>query len=515
MNNYTVQPSETSITTTTTVITTSNASNTESIIDFESKLISMLLSIIIIVGIIGNTLNIIVFSKKSMRQISTFRFLLYLSAADMLVLLVCSTDALLRFGYQVEIRLYSTVVCRLHTFSTYFLTHISSVILMVISVDRALVISNKTISSLFLKRKPKLEKRRRAIVECEPSAWASRRNTMYEVKSRFHRVDLVISFIVIILTLLNCHYFIFLNLNLIREENENEHDVSNSTANTLDVLNSTRSDNNNIENTKPGKESQISNDSFYICFPLEGTNYNLFLINIWTWIDICVFSLIPFVVMSICSVIILVRIRRKSQKYFKILINKNSQVNKNNFVKRLRRNRQLLYMLLITNLYFLSSLLPYCISFVLFKGQKSENTLGQLSVHILMYTNNAINFIFYGLSSQKYREELYLLCFNANKSKNRESIKAKSLIKNLRHIKREDDKLNGLNRTLRRDNDLRESKIARKNSKTFAILNSPSMMNNSFNEHPIESCISLNDIKTMNGQICLVVDISPFNTVLV
>ena len=119
--------------------------------------------------------------------------------------------------------------------------------------------------------------------------------------------------------------------------------------------------------------------------------------------------MIPFTVMSICSVIILVRIRSKSRKYFAKLMTKNNEQQKTNFSKRLRRNRQLLYMLLLTNLYFLLSMLPYCIMFVLFKGKKSENSLEQPLVHTLLYTNNAINFVFYGLSSQKYRQELYSL----------------------------------------------------------------------------------------------------------
>ena len=50
--------------------------------------IIVILSILIAIGIIGNSLNIIVFSQKNMRKNCTFRFLLYLSIFDMLVLLI-------------------------------------------------------------------------------------------------------------------------------------------------------------------------------------------------------------------------------------------------------------------------------------------------------------------------------------------------------------------------------------------------------------------------------------------
>lgn len=112
------------------------------------KLTLVLMAVLIVVGVIGNLINILVFSRRHMRKVSTFRFLLYLAITDMLVLLVCTTDALSKFGFQWEIRSQSTILCRLHTFLTYVLTHSSSTILMVVSVDRALVISNSSISSI-------------------------------------------------------------------------------------------------------------------------------------------------------------------------------------------------------------------------------------------------------------------------------------------------------------------------------------------------------------------------------
>ena len=89
-------------------------------------------------------------------------------------------------------------------------------------------------------------------------------------------------------------------------------------------------------------------------------------------------------------------------------------------------------MLLLTNLYFLISLLPYCITFVLFKGQKAENTLGQSLVHILLYTNNAVNFLLYGFSSQKYREELCKTFFGKQKNilPNKDSVQMSNFIEN-------------------------------------------------------------------------------------
>ncbi len=59
---------------------------------------STVILIIITIGTIGNVINIIVFSNISMRKVSTFRYLFYLAIFDLLLILVCATDALITHG---------------------------------------------------------------------------------------------------------------------------------------------------------------------------------------------------------------------------------------------------------------------------------------------------------------------------------------------------------------------------------------------------------------------------------
>lgn len=187
---------------------------------FRSKLIIYLLPIIICIGIFGNILNMIVFNSKKMKKCSTFRFLLYLSIFDLLVLSICASDAFLRFGYQIEIRNYHIIICRLHTFLTYFLTHASSTILMIISIDRAFVVSNKKIyfSLLRFKKFERIEKKEPqsylcglslcCILNCRMTS-----NLEKEKNSKWNRSDLKVAFILIILFLINGHFLLLLNLN--------------------------------------------------------------------------------------------------------------------------------------------------------------------------------------------------------------------------------------------------------------------------------------------------------------
>jgi hypothetical protein len=377
--------------TTTTPPPANNNSETELV-----RPIIVSLSTVLLIGIVTNFLNMIVFGKRQMRKGSTFRFLLYLSISDLLVLAVCATDALARFGFRFEIRAYSTLACRLHTFLTYFLIHSNSTILMVISVDRALVVTGHSFLSILQMKRAKRQSsggggggassslvlHHRASMS--PANAIGTNSCLARLLGKFHRVDLAIICILTFLVLLNSHYGIFLNLNQL-------------------ILNDSSS-NGTI--------------TIGVCFPLnEHWWYTRFLINYWIYIDICVYTLVPFVVMSVCSVIILGKIRRKNQKYFNNLVSgRGNKMIRVNVEKRSKKSRQLLIMLLITNLYFFLSQLPFCITFVLYRGKSDETIVGQFIVHVLSYSNNSINFLFYGLSSEKYRKELLLLFCSDNKA---------------------------------------------------------------------------------------------------
>jgi hypothetical protein len=49
-------------------------------------------------------------------------------------------------------------------------------------------------------------------------------------------------------------------------------------------------------------------------------------------------------------------------------------------------------------------------------GEKTETSFGESLVHILAYSNNSVNFIFYGLFSQKYRQAFSSLFIKSTKN---------------------------------------------------------------------------------------------------
>ena len=89
---------------------------------------------IISIGLLGNLLNIIVFAHKTMYNKTTMRLLFYLSILDFLILSICGMDPILKYLFDYEIRLEYALGCKIHVFLTYFLSHSSSIILMIVSI---------------------------------------------------------------------------------------------------------------------------------------------------------------------------------------------------------------------------------------------------------------------------------------------------------------------------------------------------------------------------------------------
>jgi len=234
--------------------------------------LSILLGSIIVFGTLANIINIIIFSRKSMRKNSTFRFLFYLSANDLLVLLISALEAFDRgIGHRLKLREISNFSCKTHTFLTYVLTHTSSILLMVISIDRALVISDTTILGIFkalrcFNRSEKYSKSHKSIKIKNNITKRSKNNLCFD-KASMHNVDLIVLIIVVTFLILNSHYLIFLNLNVVYSNPEE--------ANTLiDYAN------RQIINISSVEYS----DYRYECHPLADTFYRQFLDKYWNWI---------------------------------------------------------------------------------------------------------------------------------------------------------------------------------------------------------------------------------------
>ena len=151
-----------------------------------STVSSFFLIIVIITGLFGNTLNMIIFSQKPMRKNSTFRYLFYLSVIDILVIIFCATETLLTHGFRIKVKEISTYTSKISTFMEYFLTHESSIVLMIVSIDRTLVVCNKSLLFFnFLRR------------------------IISQSMNKARYVGKLITFISLVLGLMNFHHLVF------------------------------------------------------------------------------------------------------------------------------------------------------------------------------------------------------------------------------------------------------------------------------------------------------------------
>ncbi len=337
------------------------------------------------------------------------------------MLVICTSDALLTFGFKIQIRLYSTFVCRFHTFLAYFLSHMSSVVLAIVSIDRVFVVYNNQFK--FFKK---------------------------------NYIEKIILIIFIILGVFNIHYLIFYNLIEVNNTNNN---INNSRSNTSvreiddtkNVYYNPKFEELNYENiSRPSimlkaiklnldydlflsnkseklKQKNVSNISeelnrFYVCYPSTDSNYVYFLTKIWIWIDSAIYSFLPIVIMMICSCFILLEIRHRYKNFTKGI---SSKLNKILAQKRLRRSKQILFMLTGTNAFFILCSLPYCIIYHKSNSERTETdfSFSLIIVYILSYSNNSFNFVFYGLFSERYKEEISVVFSKLNFKRRKNALK--------------------------------------------------------------------------------------------
>lgn len=93
---------------------------------------------VIFIGTVANILSILVLSKKTMRRSTTMFYLLILSSADLLVLYTGLLRYWIIMAFDIDIRLHSDFICKLHAFLVYFSLDFASWILVAVTMDRCI-----------------------------------------------------------------------------------------------------------------------------------------------------------------------------------------------------------------------------------------------------------------------------------------------------------------------------------------------------------------------------------------
>jgi hypothetical protein len=339
----------------------------------------VLISSVLTIGILGSFLNLYVFSRKTMRKHSTFRLLLYLSLIDILVLSYCSLNAIVKYGFGFEFESLSDWSCRIETFLYSFLRHFSSLTLIIVNVNRALAICEQKLNEF----------------------WSTKvKNVVLRVSKSKNKIGIIMLLIVILTTVFNGHYLYFLKLNGKLGDGANP-SITNTSTETYHQMRVNKSMESYQYHTNESNET--SKESLF-CFPLKDSKYHDFLVK-WVYLDLFVYSLIPFFFLSACSLIIVVQVRKQNARLIANLAKTSLSSSQRIKQSKNKKNRKMLIMLLSTNTFFLICSLSFCFFNIKNNSQRAKS--GSFDYILFSYSNNAFNFIFYGLFAEKYRQVLY------------------------------------------------------------------------------------------------------------
>lgn len=95
--------------------------------------------LLLVVGLLGNSLSITIFSRKCMSKYTTFRFLKLLSIIDICSLYIGLGQIMFDVYFNIDLRLVNQLTCKLQSFLVYFFTHFSSMLLAFMSIDRYII----------------------------------------------------------------------------------------------------------------------------------------------------------------------------------------------------------------------------------------------------------------------------------------------------------------------------------------------------------------------------------------
>lgn len=250
------------------------------------------------------------------------------------------------FSFSIDIRSTNLIICKSHVFLTYFLSHLSSLILSTISVDRV-------ISVMFL---------RFAKSWCTP------------------RVAIRVTMGLCAFTFLLSSHFLIL---------ESGHIITT----TVDMDNT---NNNNV----------TTDISTVMCDTRANTPYSYFVQNIWKLVDMSMYAFIPFTIMLTSSIIIIVRIAQQAKK---MANHEHKSASSSKQESRFSaRTRNMAVMLLPVNVMFLIFVGPVVIAIYMYK-HLGEDHLALFNVEVLALCNFTLNFFIYFFTSSKFREEFYKL----------------------------------------------------------------------------------------------------------
>ena len=75
-----------------------------------NQIVHFTFATIICAGILGNLINVTVFAKKKLWKYFTFRLIFYLSFVDLVILIMCGIESIVKMKLDIDLRVISTII---------------------------------------------------------------------------------------------------------------------------------------------------------------------------------------------------------------------------------------------------------------------------------------------------------------------------------------------------------------------------------------------------------------------
>ncbi len=358
-----------------------------------------------IMGIIGNTLSIVIYGRKSMVKLFINKLYLVLSTIDLLVLvhLIVESSSILFYG--VNLNSINAFSCKILTFLGYSLVHSRNLFSAAILVKQACLISvkkhessnvtpGKTIYSMSNSLTQSVINRDYSLRRTNTHTQNNSITTKSNIKFNHFKFHFVLSCTLILPTVLNFHFLLFFDLNLkLNPQIKTFHVIANQSM-LINQFNASLFSFNQNEQTIR-----------YLCSPIPSDAYEYFSINYWYWLDILVTLAMPCAIKNVAFIYIFYYLKKLNRKYAHFLSNQEFKANHRIYYLRIKKNRSILLKVFVTNFYFILSVMPiYLLQFVEKIENIDVNLLKGILV-ILFYSNNVLSIFFNGFFSARFRKE--------------------------------------------------------------------------------------------------------------
>ena len=305
--------------------------------------------VIIVVGTVGNTLSILVMLRKRFRHTTMCFYLIALAVADTFVLYCSLLPLCLEAYLSTEFNLHSDFLCKTLKFLSYYGTHIASWIIVCLTSERFVAVSFPHYCKILFTQA---------------------------------RAAIALAFIIFILLVFDMHFFWTHHL---QEYTRQYHYIDLQTTTIITHTKKVCSINNHIKQHVDFKA------------------------NVWPWMDITLFSLLPFVFIVVGNITICIKLGLARFNRRNLGASTNQSQNQSKLISTA-------VVLGSVSLLFILSTLPVTVLHFSYKPRTTPDTVAfakeeitKTTLVLLQYLNNAFNFVLYCLSGRQFRKELIIM----------------------------------------------------------------------------------------------------------